>query len=73
MLLLISHIPNNRRLPWSVTIQDLVLLARLTIDTLEIVHLRDGPMLSLVVPCIRKGGVNCVYVVRQLVLAVLPS
>ena len=29
----------------------------------EAVHLRDGPMMNLVVPTIRKGGVDCVYVV----------
>ena len=29
------------------------------------VHLRDGPMLSLVAPTIRKAGANTVYVVRQ--------
>lgn len=36
-------------------------------DSPEAVHLRDGPMMHLVVPTIRKlGGVNCVYVVRRL-------
>lgn len=28
----------------------------------RIVHLRDGAMMELVVPTIRKGGVNTVYV-----------
>lgn len=32
----------------------------------EQVHLRDGPMMGLVTPTIRDGGVNCVYVVRRL-------
>ncbi|KAK2807758.1 hypothetical protein FQN50_005300 [Emmonsiellopsis sp. PD_5] len=31
------------------------------------VHLRDGPMMDLVVPTIRKGGVNTVYVMPNLV------
>lgn len=30
------------------------------------VHLRDGPMMSLVVPTIRNGGVNSVYVMPNL-------
>jgi hypothetical protein len=28
----------------------------------RVVHLRDGAMMELVVPTIRKGGVNTVYV-----------
>lgn len=36
-------------------------------DSPEAVHLRDGPMMHLVVPTIRrKGGVDCVYVVSRL-------
>lgn len=31
------------------------------------VHLRDGPMMDLVVPTIRQGGVNTVYVMPNLV------
>lgn len=54
------------RFPWCVGIQDVSNCARLTIDSSEAVHLRDGPMMSLVTPTIRKGGVNCVYVVRRL-------
>ena len=40
--------------------------ARLTIDSSEVVHLRDGPMMHLVTSTIRIGGINCVCVVRRL-------
>lgn len=30
------------------------------------VHLRDGPMMDLVVPTIRQGGVNTVYVMVRI-------
>lgn len=37
------------------------------------VHLRDGPMSSLVVPTIRKAGANTVYVVRHTSVALVIS
>ena len=54
------------RFPWCVEIEDLSSCAILTVGSSEVVHLRDGPMMSLVAPTIRNGGVDCVYVVRRL-------
>jgi len=80
-VLSLSYIPTEmqlaylkeHRLPRCVALQDMVLCTRLTTDISEIVHLRDGPMLSLVAPTLRKGGVNCVYVVRRFILALVLS
>ena len=35
------------------------------INEVGTVHLRDGTMMETVVPTIRKGGVNTVYVVSR--------
>lgn len=36
-----------------------------------VVHLRDGPMMELVTPTIRKGGVNTVFVmVRRIIISI---
>lgn len=50
-------------------------LRQADVRNFNIVHLRDGPMLSLILSknSILKGGVNCVYVVCHFILALVLS